>query len=456
MKFTLDDLAAAAGARAEGGATLSGVAVDSRRVEPGDLFVAIRGARVDGHDYAREAFAKGAGALLAERRPADLPPGAPAVLVDAPIEALQKLAAALKRAAGFRLAAVTGSAGKTTTKDFAAAIIARRFEVEKTPGNQNSQIGFAMSVVNLPRTPEWMVGEMGLSEPGDLSRLSRAFEPDVAAILLVAAAHLQSFPSVDAIADAKAEILEGLKPGGAFVANADDPRVAAIAARHRGRVVRFGRSAAAEVTAREVAAEEGGSRFLLSTPAGEAPVRLPLPGPHQVVNFLAAAAIAFVVGVSPADCARAAAELRPPAHRGEWKRHASGARLYDDSYNANPSSMRAALETLAGVPARRRIAVLGDMLELGPEEERFHLEAGRAVAGRADLLVCVGPRARALGEGAAQAGLARSAILYADSADEAARMLDGVLAAGDVALFKASRGIGLDRAVDALASAKKG
>lgn len=174
------------------------------------------------------------------------------------------------------------------------------------------------------------------------------------------------------------------------------------------------------------------------------------------MNFLAAAAIAFVVGVSPADCARAAAELRPPAHRGEWKRHASGARLYDDSYNANPSSMRAALETLAGVPARRRIAVLGGMLELGPEEERFHLEAGRAVAGRADLLVCVGPRARALGEGAAQAGLARSAILYADSADEAARMLDGALAAGDVALFKASRGIGLDRAVDALASARKG
>ncbi len=455
MKFTLADLAAAAGTHAEGAATLTGVAVDSRRVRPGDLFVAIRGARVDGHDYAREAFARGAGALLAERRPADLPGDTPAVLVGAPVEALQKLAAALKRAAGFKLAAITGSAGKTTTKDFAAAMLARRYEVEKTPGNQNSQIGFAMSVVNLPRTPVWMVGEMGLSEPGDLSRLSRAFEPDVAAILLVAAAHLQSFLSIDAIAEAKAEILEGLKPGGVFVANADDPRVAAIAARHRGRVVRFGRSDAAEVTARDVAGEPEGSRFVLSTPAGEAPVRLPLPGPHQVVNFLAAAAIAFVVGVSPADCARAAAELRPAAHRGEWKRHASGARLYDDSYNANPSSMRAALETLAGVPARRRIAVLGDMLELGPEEERFHLEAGRAVPGRADLLVCVGPRARLLGEGAAGAGLTRSAIVYAASAEEAARMLEGILADGDVVLFKASRGIGLDRSVDALASAEK-
>jgi len=456
VKFTLDDLAAAAGARPEGSATLTGVAVDSRRTKPGDLFVAIRGARVDGHDYAREALSRGAAALLGERRPADLRRATPVVLVESPVEALQKLAAALKRAARFRLAAVTGSAGKTTTKDFAAAMLARRFEVEKTPGNQNSQIGFAMSVVNLPRTPEWMVGEMGLSEPGDLSRLSRTFEPDVAAILLVAAAHLQSFSSVDAIADAKAEILEGLKPDGVFVANADDPRVASIAARHRGRVVRFGRSAAAEVTAREAVSGDGGSRFVLSTPAGDAPVRLPLPGPHQVVNFLAAAAIAFVVGVSPADCALAAAELRPAAHRGEWKRHASGARLYDDSYNANPSSMRAALETLAGLPARRRIAVLGDMLELGTGEERFHLEAGRAVAGRADLLLCVGTRARALGQGASEAGLASSAILYAGSAEEAARMLEGILAEGDVALFKASRGIGLDRAVEALAAADRG
>jgi UDP-N-acetylmuramoyl-tripeptide--D-alanyl-D-alanine ligase len=459
MRFTLDDLAAAAGARAHGAASLSGVAVDSRQVAPGDLFVAIRGARVDGHDFAREAFARGAKALLGERLPADLPPETPSVLVEKPVEALQRLAAALKRAAGFRLAAITGSAGKTTTKDFAAAMLARRLEVEKTPGNQNSQIGFAMSIVNLRRTPEWMVGEMGLSEKGDLSRLSRAFEPDVAAILLVAAAHLQYFASVDAIADAKAEILEGLKPGGAFVANADDPRVAALAARHRGRlrVVGFGRfesSPGADVTARDVVAEEGGSRFRLSTPAGEAPVRLPVVGPHQVMNFLAAAAIAFVVGLTPSDCAEAAGELRAAAHRGEWRRHASGARLYDDSYNANPSSMRAALDTLAAVPARRRIAVLGDMLELGPDEERWHLEAGRSVPGRADLLVCVGALARALGEGAAEAGLPRAAIRHAASADEAAPMLAGILAEGDVALFKASRGIGLDRAVAALTASR--
>lgn len=451
MRFTLAELAAAAGARAAGAAELTGVAVDSRHVRPGDLFVAIRGARVDGHDFAGDAVARGARALLGERLPPGLPAGFPAVLVEKPVEALQKLAAALKKRMGFRLAAITGSAGKTTTKDFAAAILSRRLAVEKTPGNQNSQIGFPMSICNLPRDPEWMVGEMGLSQPGDLSNLSRVFEPDVAAILLVAPAHLQFFPSLDAIAEAKAEILEGLKPGGTFVANADDPLVEAIAARHPGRVVRFGKSATADVTARDLAPEADGTRLTLVTPEGEAPVRLPLAGGHQVVNFLAAAAIAFAVGVPASVSGAAAADFQPAAHRGQWRRHASGARLFDDAYNANPSSMRAALETLGALPASRRIAVLGDMLELGPEEERWHRAAGAEAAGRADLLVCVGERARWIGEGAVAAGLPKAAVSHAASAEEAAELLAGLLAAGDVALFKASRGIGLDRAVAKLA-----
>jgi UDP-N-acetylmuramoyl-tripeptide--D-alanyl-D-alanine ligase len=452
LRFSLDDVASAAGAPAQGVAALSGVAVDSRQVRPGDLFVAIRGARVDGHDYARDAAARGALALLGERRPADLPVGFPAVLTPGPVDALLRLAAAAKKAAGFRLAAITGSAGKTTTKDFTAAILARRFDVEKTPGNQNSQIGFPMSVMNLPRAPAWMVGEMGLSEPGNLSTLSRAFEPDVAAILLVAPAHLQFFSSVDAIADGKAEILEGLKPGGTFVANADDPRVAALAARHSGRVVRFGRGAGADVTARGVVPEPEGSRFVLATPDGEAPVRLPAAGPHQVVNFLAAAAIGLAVGVSPAECAAASAAMRPAAHRGELARHLSGALMMDDAYNANPSSMRAALETLAVLPARRRIAVLGDMLELGADEERWHREVGAAVVGRADLLVCVGERARFFADGALGAGLLESAVRRVGSPEEAAALLGNILVADDAVLFKASRAIGLERAVAALRS----
>ena len=451
MNFSLEDVAAAAGARAEGAAALSGVAVDSRKVRPGDLFVAIPGARVDGHDFAGDAASRGARALLGERRPSGVPADFPAVIVPRSTDALLRLGAATKRKMGFRLAAITGSAGKTTTKDFAATMLARRFAVEKTPGTQNSQIGFPMSVMNLPRRPDWMVGEMGLSEAGNLSTLSRAFEPDVAAILLVAAAHLQFFPSVDAIADAKAEILEGLKPGGTFVANADDPRVAAIAERHRGRVVRFGRAAGADVSARDVVVEPEGSRFVLTTPEGEAAVRLSVAGPHQVANFLAAAAIGFAVGVTPSECAAASVDLRPAAHRGVVRRHASGALLYDDAYNANPSSMKAGLETLAALPASRRIAVLGDMLELGPEEERWHRETGAAAARRADLIVCVGSRARVIGEGAAAAGFPESAIERFASPEEAAARLAGLLRAGDAVLFKASRAIGLERTVELLA-----
>jgi UDP-N-acetylmuramoyl-tripeptide--D-alanyl-D-alanine ligase len=455
MRFALSALAAASEARIEGDAesvALTGVAVDSRSIREGDLFVAIRGARVDGHDFALQAAANGARAILGEHRPDGLPAGFPMALCPDPVRALQRFAASEKKRLGFRLAAITGSAGKTTTKDFTAAILGRRFAVEKTPGSQNSQIGFSMSVLNLARVPEWMVGEMGLSQPGELSRLSRAFEPDVAALLLVAPAHLQYFPSVDAIADAKAEILEGLKTGGTFVANADDPRVERIAARRSGRVIRFGIAAAdADVRARDLEIEADASRFRLETPSGSAAVRLPLPGAHQVANFLAAAAIAFALGLGAEDSAATAPDLRPAAHRGEWRLHASGARLYDDAYNANPSSMRAALETLGRIGARRRIAVLGDMLELGADEEEWHRGIGRLVPGRADRLVAVGERARWIAEGAVEAGMAPGLVERAEDASGAARLLAGSLEAGDVALFKASRGIGLERAVASLA-----
>ncbi|MEP6993862.1 MAG: UDP-N-acetylmuramoyl-tripeptide--D-alanyl-D-alanine ligase [Acidobacteriota bacterium] len=447
MNFSLTELTASLGSPATGRADLTGVAVDSRRVSPGDLFVAIHGARVDGHDFATQAAAAGARALLSERRPDGLPAEFPVVVVRDAVAGLRRFASTLKRRMGFRLVAITGSAGKTTTKEFAAAILARRFAVEKTPGNQNSQVGFPMSIINLPRNPEWMVGEMGLSEPGDLAKLSRAFEPDVAAILRIAPAHMEFFESLDAVADAKAEVLQGLKPGGTLVANADDPRVAAIAARFEGRVVRFGRTEAADVTAHGIDSRAEGSRFVLKTLEDEVPVDLPVNGLHQVDNFLAAAAIALAVGASAADCAAAASELRAGPHRGELRRHSSGAWLYDDAYNANPSSVRAALDALAVLPGKRRIAVLGDMLELGAEEDRWHREVGGAVAGRADMLVCVGPRARSIGEGAIAAGFPSQNVRFVGSAEEAARTLRDGITDGDVVLVKASRGIGLDRAV---------
>jgi UDP-N-acetylmuramoyl-tripeptide--D-alanyl-D-alanine ligase len=369
-----------------------------------------------------------------------------------PRDALLRFAGAMKKEAGFRLAAVAGSVGKTTTKEFAAAILSRRFSVEKTPGNQNSAVGFPMSVVNLSRKPAWMVGEMGMSALGEISRLSRTFEPDVAAITRIAAEHLEFLGSLDTVAEANAEILEGLKPGGIFVANRDDRRVAALSGRHAGRSLWFGLGSGADITAEQVEPGESGTRFRLKTPAGEASIELPMPGLHQVENFLAASAVAIAAGATAQDSAAAAPALTPASHRGEMHRHASGALLYDDAYNASPPSMRAALDTLKLLPGARKIAVLGDMLELGSEDLWFHQETGRYAVGRADRLICVGPRARAIGEGAAASGFPPADIQYAKNAEEATRLLDPVLAEGDTALFKASRGVGLDRAVVRLTS----
>jgi UDP-N-acetylmuramoyl-tripeptide--D-alanyl-D-alanine ligase len=456
MDFTLARLASVLGAAVAGDAPLSGVAVDSRRVRPGDLFVAIPGARVDGHDFARQAAAAGARAILAERTPAGLPSGFPVVLVADTRRALLEFAGVLRQAAGFRLAAIAGSAGKTTTKEFAAAILGHKFATEKTPGNQNSAIGFPMSILNLTRWPEWMVGEMGMSAVGEISLLSRTFEPDAALITLIAAEHLEFLGSLDNVAKANAEILEGLKPSGVFVVNADDARVAALADAFSGTKLRFGRGPSADVAVENVEDLGSESRFRLRTPAGSDDLRLPLPGSHQVSNFLSASALAIACGADLADCAAAAPTLKPAAHRGEIHRHPSGALLYDDAYNASPPSMRAALETLSHMAGTRKIAVLGDMLELGPEDSWFHRECGRYVRGRADDLVCVGPRARVIAQGALEEGFDPDHIRTVDTPEEAAALLVGTLQEGNTILFKASRGVGLERAVHLLTRQSSG
>ncbi|MGH9367994.1 MAG: UDP-N-acetylmuramoyl-tripeptide--D-alanyl-D-alanine ligase [Thermoanaerobaculia bacterium] len=453
MNFSLSDLARAVGAAVSGEASLTGAAVDSRAVRPGDLFIALPGANVDGHDFAAEAVSRGAAAILASREIPAVEGRVPVVLVPDTGDALLSFGGWLKRRAGFRLAAIGGSAGKTTTKEFAAAILSRHCRVGKTPGNQNSAIGFPLSVVNLSLGPDWMVGEMGMSAPGEISRLSRTFEPDVAAITLIALEHLEFLGSLDAIARSNAEILEGLRPGGTFVVNADDSRIASIAASFTGKTLRFGAAAPAQVRVGQVVAGERGSRFRLKTDWGEAAVTLPLPGAHQVANFLVASAVAIAAGATVENCAEAAGKLTAVAHRGESRRHASGAILYDDAYNASPPSMRAALDTLALLPGKRKIAVLGDMRELGPESEWWHRETGRYVVGRADRLICVGPFARFLGEGAVEAGFAPGELRTLETPEHAANLLDSMLDAGDTVLFKASRGVGLERAVEILAEA---
>jgi UDP-N-acetylmuramoyl-tripeptide--D-alanyl-D-alanine ligase len=456
VKVTAREAAAAWGIAPPADLTFSGVAVDSRRVEPGNLFVALAGARVDGHDFVAEAIRRGAAAALVARVPAGIPEGFPLFVVADPLSALQSLAAKKRADAGFRLAAVTGSVGKTTTKEMAAAIVSRKLRTGKTPGNANSGIGFPMAVLGLPEGLEAVCGEFGMSTKGEISLLSRLFRPDVAAITIVAPVHAENFASVDEIADAKWEITEGLAAGGTLVYNAADPRLAARAGRWIGPAVTFG-AARSDVTASEVAASGlSGTEFTLEMRGEKARVRLPIPGLHQVANCLCAAAMALVWGLSPSDVSAAMARFSPPERRGAIFRHASGAEIVDDSYNASPHAMRSAVESLAGSAARgHRIAVLGEMRELGAEGPRWHRELGEFAAARVDRLFCVGALASEIARGAREGGLAAEKVTWLERAEDVAPALAGELRSGDVVWIKGSRGVRLDVAADVLRNAER-
>jgi UDP-N-acetylmuramoyl-tripeptide--D-alanyl-D-alanine ligase len=292
-----------------------------------------------------------------------------------------------------------------------------------------------------------------MSAPGELRALSALASPDVAVITRVAPVHLEFFPSVDAIAEAKAEILEGLRPGGTAVLNGDDPRVRAIGERHRARVVWFGRDPRFDVSAGNERAEALPlMRFDLRLGGRTVDVALPLAGPHNVENFLAAAAVAHILGVPAEAVAAAAPSLRPARHRGEVRRLGQGVVLLDDCYNSSPEALEAAVVALALAPGRRRVAVLGDMLELGPAGPALHRERGRALGGRVDVVVGVGPLAAEIVEGAREAGVPAGSLHRFDAAGEAATALRELVRPADAVLVKGSRGVRLEAVVDALAA----
>ncbi len=435
-----------------------GAAIDSRAVERGQLFFALRGARTDGHRFVPQALAGGAAAVVVHE-PDSVPAAAPRLAVADTFEALHALTRAMRARAPRRLAGITGSVGKTTTKELLAAMLARRYRVAKTPGNLNSLYGFPLSLLNIPDDTEWMVAEMGMSTPGELGRLARLGRPDVAVFTTIKPVHLEFFGTLRAIAEAKAELLAGLAPDGLVVANADDPEVARIARRHEatgGRVVWYG--ATGEVRALNVGPAEvrgrSGSRFRLAAGGGRGEtaesveVLLPLHGLYNVDNCLAAAATAWALGVPLAEIAAAAGAVEPAAMRGVVHRLPGGGTLVDDSYNSNPAALARALESAAPLPAARRWAVLGDMLELGPEAPRFHREAGRRAAELGFSPVAgVGELAREIAAGAEEAG-AESA--WFPDAAAAAAWAPGALRPGDLVLVKGSRGVGLERVVHAI------
>ncbi len=446
-----DVLAGTAGSLASpapGSLGLSSVSIDSRTLEPGALFVAVAGPRFDGHDFLAEAAARGAAAALVHRD-APAPAGLALVRVADTTRGLADLARHVRRRASLPVVGVTGSVGKTTTKDMTAHLLATRGPVLKTEGNLNNQFGLPLTLLRLRSEHTAAVIEMGMSAPGEIRALSRLAEPDVATITRVAPVHLEFFPSVDAIASAKGEILEGLRPGGTAVLNGDDPRVVAIGGRFPGRVVWFGRDRRFDVSAENERAEAG-TRFDLVVEGRRTAVALPLAGPHFVSNFLAAAAAAHVLGIAPEAMAEAAASMRPARHRGEVRRLGEGVTLLDDCYNSSPEALEAAVAALALLPGQRRVAILGDMLELGPTGPALHRAAGQSLAGRVDLVVGVGPLAGEIVEGAREGGIPAPSLHRFDAAARAVGGLGAIVRPGDAVLVKASRGIHLEAVVDAL------
>jgi len=452
VRMTAAEVARAVGGRLEGAAevVLRGAEVDSRRLEPGDLFVALAGARRDGHEFVAAALAVAGAALVRGDATLDPPPpGRALIRVQDPLTAHWHLAGIERRRRPWRVAAVTGSVAKTTVKEFLAHVTATRLRVGSTSGNRNSTLGLPSELLSQPEGVELFVAEAGMSRSGELDSLGAILAPlAVLVYTIIAPAHTAFFASMDAVVAAKAELLHHLGDDGTLVVNAADPLQAGFPDRVRARVLPYG--APSSPAHLEAVDDRGllGTRFELVLPEGRAEVELSLPGRHQADNVLAAAAGAAALGLTTEEIAGAAATLEAAPRRGRLVRLRSDITLVDDTYNASPLAVRRLLHLLARAPGRR-VAVLGEMYELGELAAEAHRAAGTAAAGACDLLVVVGGvNARELAGAARAAGL--DAVEVVADAGAASERLGRLLEPGDVVLVKGSRGVGLDRTVDDL------
>ncbi|HYN85915.1 MAG TPA: UDP-N-acetylmuramoyl-tripeptide--D-alanyl-D-alanine ligase [Pyrinomonadaceae bacterium] len=457
---------------------IRGFSIDSRTAAGGELFFALSppdyarhgftGSEfTDAHRFIPQALSEGvlAAVALRERVRGDAELEAlrgRLLLVDDCIGALQELAHGVVTEWGRPVVGITGSAGKTTTKDLAAHVLGvsgRR--VLRSKKNYNNELGLPLSVLQMvseggrPDEFDVAVLEMGMSTPKEIARLCEIAPPDVGVELLVAPAHLEFFGTIEAIAESKAQLVEGLKPGGTAVLNADDERVAAMRSRHTtGPVMTFGIENPSDVTAVNIeGARLGLTRFVLRTPLGESEAELAMPGRHNLMNALAAAAVATCFGVRPEEIAEALRTAAPSEMRGEVLRFRAGFTVLDDSYNSNPRSLLSMVESVAqgGGGVKRKLVVAGEMLELGPGAASLHREAGREIANLGvDVLWGVRGLASEIVAGAREAGMAEEATRLFESSDEAAAALADELREGDLVLVKGSRGVQTDRVVKLL------
>lgn len=463
-RLTIGSVAAATRGKLQSGSAdtrVTGFSIDSRAACPGDLFFAIEAAR-DGHAFVLDALTRSAGGAVVRRWPLDgvQQPASSAqgiVQVEDTTRALQDLARHVRRRSGAIVVAITGSVGKTTTKEAIAAVLEARFRVMRNAGNLNNHLGLPLSLLTLAHTDTHVaVVELGMNHAGEIRVLVGVAEPQIRVWTNVGQAHLGHFDSVDAIADAKAELLEGATSQDALICSADDPRIMVRAKRFEGTVITFGETAGATVRALDIE-DQGtdGTRARIVTPKGERTLQVPLVGRGNLQNALCAVAVGVHLGVNLDDIVERVGALVAPPGRGRVSNLAGRIRLVDDSYNSSPSALRQVLEAV-GLDRRasRKGAVLGEMLELGPRSHALHEECGRiaASAGLARLITVGGDPARALGESAIRAGLPRDSVTHVMSSAQAAAQVLAWLEPGDLLLVKGSRGIRTDVVIEQISA----
>ena len=437
----LSDLAEMAGAkvlRGDGTARVSRVSKDSRTIEPGDIYVALRGENFDGNLFLAGAAARGAAAVLADNEPAAsaLPGDFPVLVAESGLDALTRLAAAWRARLKLKALCITGSNGKTSTKEFAAAVLATRFQVVRTAGNFNNHIGVPLSILSAGTSDTAAVWEIGMNHPGEIASLSALAKPDAAIITNIGTAHIEFMKTREAIALEKGALAEAVPPEGFVVLCAEDDRSDSIASRTSARVVRAG-LASGSVTASSLVESAGGCSFVVHAGGRSLATSISCNGAHMVRNALLAVAAGIEFGISPEDAVSALPQTRLAGGRLQH-RIIRGISFLDDTYNANPDSMVAALSTLRALPGSgRRIAVLGRMGELGSHEVEGYRRTGLAAGGNVDILITVGAESAAMADAAREAGLGR--IHEVEDTASASLMLVNLARPGDIVLVKGSR-----------------
>jgi UDP-N-acetylmuramoyl-tripeptide--D-alanyl-D-alanine ligase len=439
MEFKLTDVAQALGVTVESQALVTGWSIDSRTIAPGDLFFALRGPNHDGNAYVEEVLGKGAVAAVAN----EIKPG-PVLVVPDTLVALQHTAVWALGQWGGDVIGVTGSAGKTSTKDVIADLLASAMAVGKTIGNLNNHFGVPLSILRLPGEARVAVLEMGMNHAGEIRELCAIAKPRIGVVTNVGHAHVENFDSIEGVAAAKRELIESLPPDGVAVLNADDPLVSHFGDAHPGRTITFGLTPGADIRAEQMELTDRGVIFLVDGVRFESV----LMGRHSVLNILAGIAVASLYGIRLSQLTGVVAELAAPSMRGQRLTH-NGVTILNDCYNSNPDAARVMIDVLRETPAQRRIAVLGEMLELGRWSESLHRDVGSYVANSGiDVLVGIRGEACHLVDAARQSGLAVDAAFFFADAVSAGDHLRGIARPGDVILLKGSRGTHVEHALE--------